>query len=271
MSFSRLVLVTSLAFAAPMAAAHEFWIQPLSYQILNDGTLEAEFKNGQDFSGNPLSFFDRSSSRFEMAANGERVALTPRTGDNPALNTAAPVKDALVSVVHETTPSFVTYSEWEKFLKFADHKDFRDAATDHEAAGWSKIRFKESYTRHAKALIAVGDGAGSDIELGLVTEFTALTNPYDPNFDNNMKVTLTFRGAPRPDVQVEVFDRAPDDTVTITLHRTDAQGIADIPVTPGHRYLFDAVVLQPFADASTAEGATVWETFWAALTFAVPQ
>lgn len=271
MSFSRFVLATSLALAASGSAAHEFWIQPLSYQVTNDGTLEAEFKNGQEFTGNTLSFFDRSSTRFEMAADGERITVTPRTGDNPALNIPAPVTDALVSVVHETTPSFVTYSEWEKFLKFVDHKDFKDAATDHLAAGWSQIRFKESYTRHAKALIAVGSGAGSDIEFGLETEFTALSNPYDPNFDNNMKVALTFRGDPRPGAQIEVFDRAPDDIVTITLHRTDAQGVANIPVTPGHKYLFDAVLLQPFADASTAEGATVWETFWAALTFAVPQ
>ena len=39
-----------------------------------------------------------------------------------------------------------------------------------------------------------------------------------------------------------------------------------MPVTQGHSYLFDAVVLAPIRDSEEA----VWDTFWAALTFAVP-
>jgi hypothetical protein len=133
------------------------------------------------------------------------------------------------------------------------------------------VRFRESYTRHVKALIGVGTGEGADAELGLATEFVAETNPYASDFNNNMKISLFYQGALRPDAQVEVFDRAPDDTVTITLYRTDAAGQADIPVTPGHDYLFDAVVLRPAPGATTDENAIVWETLWAALSFSVPQ
>jgi cobalt/nickel transport protein len=271
MLLSRIVLLASLSLTAPAVMAHEFWIEPLQYQIDNGGTLEAEFKNGQEFKGNTLSFFDRNSQLFEMSANAERITLTPRLGDNPALNITAPARDTLVTIVHETTPALVTYSEWAKFLKFAEHKDFKQAAKDHLAAGWSDVKFKESYTRHAKALIGVGTGDGADEKLGLETEFVALSNPYEPTFDNKMKVSLYFKGARRQDAQVEVFDRAHDDTVTVTLHRTDANGEAIIPVTPGHTYLFDAVVLRPFDGATSDEGATVWQTYWAALTFQVPQ
>lgn len=254
-----------------MTTAHEFWIEPLRYQIENGGTLEADFKNGQEFSGNTLSYFERNSSRFDLAFQGTLTALSPRLGDSPALNVPAPVTDVLVSVVHETTPSLLTYRVWEKFLKFAKHKDFPNAAADHKAAGWSEIKFKESYTRHVKALIAVGNGEGSDQRLGLKTEFVALSNPYQTGFDNLMQVALYFEDHPRGNAQVEVFDRAPDETVTISLHRTDSAGRVTIPVTNGHDYLFDAVVLEPSEEASTEEGATVWQTFWAALTFNVPQ
>ena len=102
-----------------------------------------------------------------------------------------------------------------------------------------------------------------------------MTNPYDANFDNQMKVRLLYQDEPRADAQVEVFDRAPDDSVTISLHSTDAAGEAVIPVTAGHEYLFDAVVLRTAADAQTGGSYTpdepVWETLWAALTFQVPQ
>ena len=97
------------------------------------------------------------------------------------------------------------------------------------------------------------------------TEFVALTNPYSDDFDGTMRVQVFFKDTPRADAQVEVFERAPDETVAITLHRTNDEGIASIPVKPAHTYLFDAVVLQPH----TADDKSVWQTLWAALTFQV--
>lgn len=232
--------------------------------------LQANFKNGEFFEGNTLSFFEHSSVRFDLAAGGSVTAVTPRSGDAPALDIDVPVADGLAVVVHETAPSKLTYREWAKFQKFAAHKDFSSAEADHVAAGWSQVRFREIYTRHAKALVAIGSGQGADKPLGLETEFVALTNPYAANFDYDMKVQVLYGASPRADAQVEVFDRAPDGTVNVTLHRTDNEGIASVPVTPGHEYLFDAVVLRPADGASSEENAIVWETLWAALTFAVP-
>ncbi len=253
------------------AVAHELWIEPLSYQVDAGEKLQGHFKNGQEFAGSNLSFFDRSSARFEMMANGKTTVISPRSGDSPALDVLSPVKEGLVSVVYETTASLLTYREWEKFLKFAAHKDFPNAQTDHIVAGWPQDKFRESYTRHAKALIGVGNAAGSDVIAGLETEFLAITNPYDARFDNNMKVSLLYKGAPRANAQVEVFARAPDDTVEITLYRTDGNGYVSVPVQPGHDYLFDAVVLRPFANPVAEENPVVWETLWAALTFSVPE
>lgn len=258
--------------ALPVGAmAHEFWIEPLAYQVEDGGKLQAHFRNGENFEGGTYAFFDRSSTRFDVIVDGTATPVTPRSGDSPAFDIEPPITDGLISVVHETSASFVTYSDWAKFLKFAAHKDFTTAADEHAAKGWSQVKFRERYTRHVKSLMTVGSGEGADSEAGLKTEFIALSNPYSATFDKNMKVKLMLDGAPRPDAQVEVFDRAPDDSVTVTLHRTDAQGIATIPVEAGHEYLFDAVTLRPAPDATADENAVVWETYWAALTFTVPQ
>lgn len=268
----RPLLFTALFAALPVCSlAHEFWIAPEDYQVPGDGMLVAKFKNGQEFEGTTLSYFDRSSARFDMTTSEGTTEVTPRAGDSPALNVAAPVSDGLVTVVHETTPSFVTYREWPKFLKFAEHKDFPTVEEDHIAQGWPQENFRERYTRHAKALFAVGSGEGADQETGMKTEFVALTNPYATEFDGNMRVSVLFEEAPRPDAQVEVFDRDPEGAVTITLFRTDDVGIAEIPVSPGHEYLFDAVTLRPSADQGTSEQPVLWETYWAALTFMVPE
>ena len=258
-----------MALAAPVAS-HEFWIEPDKYQVPIGGTLQADFKNGQNFKGSSLGFFDRRSETYAMITNETRTTLLPRSGDRPALNVPAPAGAGLAVVIHETAPSTLTYKEWAKFMKFADHKDFRAAARDHAAAGWPMEGFKERYTRHAKVLMTVGDGAGADASTGMQTEFVALSNPYAAGFDNTMHVRLLYQQAPRDGAQVEVFDRAPDGQVSVTLHRTNAVGEAQIPVLSGHSYLFDAVVLRPAAVAPDPAKDPVWETLWAALTFAVP-
>lgn len=260
-----------LVLSAQPALSHEFWIDPEKYQVDPGGPLVADLRNGEEFKGITLAWFDNRFTRFEIAVGDRITPVAGRMGDTPALQTTAPVEDSLLVILHETAPSRLTYKTWEKFLKFAGHKDFAQAAADHAAAGWPTENFRESYTRHAKSLIAVGAGSGADRVFGMATEFVALSNPYAPGFDGQMQVQVLYEGRPRVDAQVEVFDRAADGTVDVRLTRTDAAGIARVPVTPGHSYLFDAVVLRPSPEAGTSESAPVWETLWAALTFSVPQ
>ncbi|MEM8656304.1 MAG: DUF4198 domain-containing protein [Pseudomonadota bacterium] len=262
----RLVATLWCVICAASATAHEFWIEPERFQVPPSGQIIARLKNGENFEGVNMAYFERRISRFDVVVGDTIRPVEARMGDNPALDVPAPV-GGLVVIVHETTSSNVTYKDWEKFQKFADHKDFSDIKARHAANGFPEPPFKERYTRHAKALVAVGDGVGMDRALGLKTEFIALTNPYASDFDGSMQVQVTLDGSVRPEAQVEVFERAPDDSVTVTLHRTDSDGIAAIPVRPGHDYLFDAVSIAPISAGEEA----VWDTYWAALTFAVPE
>ncbi len=270
----RLSCLAALLIGALASAshAHEFWIDPQSYQVTSGSPLIADIRNGQKFKGLDLSYLERNFVRFDLVgpvgnsvdAKPVPLPVTGRTGDVPALRTVAGAPGLWV-IVHQTTPSTLTYQKWEKFQAFADHKDFADIQNRHKARGLPDAGFKESYTRFAKSLIAVDDGAGQDRAVGLETEFVALQNPYTESTDT-LPFLLLYQGKPRPHAQVEMFDRAPDDQVTVTLHRTDADGRVTLPVTPGHRYLLDAVVLRDMPSGADA----AWETLWAALTFAVP-
>lgn len=268
--FFRTLAVCVLLAATP-AIGHELWIEPEQFQVEKGAPLRADIRNGEEFEGTDLAYFENRNTRFDLVM-GDRIApVEGRMGDSPAVQTAAPDSDGLLVIAHEAAPSNLTYTEWDAFLRFAEHKDFPDAAADHVAAGWSQENFRERYTRHSKALVAVGHGAGTDRPLGLETEFVALTNPYGEGFDGTMSVELHYQDAPRTDAQIEVFDRAPGGPVNITMYRTDDAGRAVIPVSKGHAYLFDAVVLRPAADAGETDKSPVWETLWASLTFAVPE
>lgn len=262
-----LALVFSLI-AAPVAA-HEFWIEPLAYQVEQDGRLEAHIVNGQEFTGAKLPYLPQRFVNFALFSGNSSARVTGRPGDMPALQ-QDPIAEGLNIAAYQANNATVDYENWEKFQNFVNHKDFGDVLSRHEARGISVDGFKEVYSRHVKTLFGVGNSEGADRRVGLETEIVALNNPYTDDLVTGFRVQVYYRNDVRPDTQVEVFEKAPNGTVAISLYRTNAEGIAVFPVRPGFSYMVDAVVLrEPSAQLMASTGA-VWETLWANLTFAVP-
>lgn len=227
----------------------------------------ADIKVGENFKGTTLSYLPAQSARLGYVSAGIVTDFTPRLGDKPAVSLPAPAQ-GLLTLVYETKANTLTYREWQKFLNFTSHKAFPQAVEAHTARGLPQTGFKERYYRHVKSLIAVGQGAGADQALGLRLELVALDNPYTTT-KGVIAVQLLDNGAPRPMTQIEIFEMAPDDTVTVSTTTTDERGHARVPLRAGHRYLVDAVIMLDTGN-DDVEDAPVWESRWAGLTFAVP-
>ncbi len=258
----------ALALAGPLAA-HEFWIWPERYQLAPQDPLRASLRVGQQFEGAEQSYLPPNILRFDLVTPTGTALVDGRPGDRPALAMPAPAA-GLTVVVHQTRNFSLTYTDWQKFVDFLRHKDAEWVLDRHAALGLSQDRVKEIYGRYAKALIAVGDGQGADAPQGLEVEIVALDNPYTAPLAGGMAVQVLYQAAPRANAQVELFERAPDGRVAVTLHRTDAQGVVRLPVKAGHEYLVDSVVLRETPQALADTGAQ-WESLWASLTFRVPE
>ena len=231
--------------------------------------MQANLKVGQDFAGASYSFNPRNFTRFEVISGSESAKVAGRLGDIPALS-MAPLAEGLTIVVHETDDSQLTYTKWEKFTKFVDHKAFPNTLDDHVARGIAKDeKFVESYRRFAKSLIAVGHGRGSDQNTGLRTEIVALDNPYHLG-GTEIAVQVFLEGQPKAGTQIELFEKAPDGTVEITLHQTGDDGTAMLPVKKGYSYLVDNVSMLALDNDDASKGP-VWESLWASLTFQIPE
>ena len=254
--------------AAPVSA-HEFWLEPLAYQVDTNGKLSAHVVNGQDFDGTKLPFVPQRFAHFQVFADGKSAKVTGRVGDLPALG-QDPLAEGLNVVAYQARNATVDYETWEKFDKFLKHKDLGNQLATHEALGLPLTGFKEVYSRYSKTLIGVGSGAGSDKRVGLVTELVALTNPYTDDLSGGMQVQLFYNRDVRANEQVEVFEKSPSGAVKITTLRTNGQGIATVPVKSGHSYMLDAVVLRKPAARLAADTGAVYETLWANLTFMAP-
>lgn len=268
----RLLIAVFVTLPLFPLAAHEFWIAPEQYQVQTGADIKAHLRNGEKFEGQSLSYLADRLTRFDTDFDSKTVPVVARLGDRPAYQQQAPMVDGLLVIAVETKPSVVSYEKWEKFARFAKHKGFDNIQKRHADRSLPSENFSEQYTRHAKSLLAVGDGLGADRKLGMQTEFVALSNPYDPGFANPFRVMLLYNGQPRSGAQVEIFEKAPDGTVTIKTTLTDAAGRAEIVVKPGREYLLDAVMLRaPLPFGNAAKGEPVWQTLWAAMTFAVPK
>ncbi|MEM1077920.1 MAG: DUF4198 domain-containing protein [Pseudomonadota bacterium] len=262
--FAPLLLALSLA---SHAWSHEFWISPEAYQIPPGGQIIAELRVGEKLKGAGYPFIPARTERFEILQGDQKIETGAQIGDRPALNREMPAP-GLAIVIHETADNRLTYREWKKFVAFTDHKDFAWAQEAHQTRGLPETGFVETYRRYGKSLVAVGNGNGADMAVGLETEIVALANPYTDDLTGGLPVRVLHLGAPRQDVQVEFFARAPDGTVTVSLHRTDEAGVAVLPMSPGTEYLVDAVIIE--ALDPTEERDPVWHTLWASLTFQTP-
>ncbi len=251
---------------ASRAFGHEFWISPERYQLGAGDTLQVTTRIGEKFKAPSRPHLPGALVRYEALTPQGAQPVTGRMGDDPL---SVELPEGLSVLVLETRPVELTYKDAEIWKRFLRHKDFPWAEARNAARGLPEEGVRERYVRYAKALVAVGDGAGQDRAAGLRTEIVALENPYLGARDS-LPVEVLLEGAPRADAQVELFERAPDGTVAVTLHRTDAGGRAELPVKPGYAYLADAVVLEELPGDGGAEGPA-WQTLWASLAFAVPR
>lgn len=247
------------------ALTHEFWISPSHYVVEPGGQIVANLRIGKNFEGSVNSYIPSEFSRFEILLAGSRQPVKGRLGDIPALTMQA-VDEGLAVIVHETTPTELTYPKWEKFEGFANQKDLGWVLKAHNARGLPKRDFMEIYQRFAKSLIAVGSGRGQDAPVGMETEIVAEANPYTDDLTIGLPVRVLYKGEPRVDAQVEIFSKSPDSKVTVAVVRTDAEGRAIVPVKPKTEYLLDAVVMRPL-ETDDATKKPAWESLWASITF----
>lgn len=260
----------AMASMSSSVQAHELWLDPLKFQIDGDEQIIADIKVGEKFSGSRQPFIPDNFLRFDISLKDEIVPVSGRLGDRPAANVPV-LGDGLNILIYQSTVLDVFYNEWEKFVRFTKHKDFKGATERHIERGLPKDeRFREVYSRFAKSLVAVGNGDGQDRAFGLETEIVALENPYTGNISDGLDIQVFYQNEPRIDAQVEIFERSPieDAEVNVFTTRTNSEGIATIYVKAGHIYQLDAVVLRE-ADPVLFDDAA-WETLWANLTLAIP-
>jgi uncharacterized GH25 family protein len=260
----RAAALALLAAAAP-AAAHEFWIEPLAARVAPGTALAARAMVGEGLAGEELA---NHAAMQEVADVGPGAARTPLAGPDgrtPAYLTP-PLTEGLNILRVQSRAFQVTYAGWDKFTAFLDEAQRPELAAAHLARGLPREGIREVYVRYAKALVAVGAGAGSDAFLGMPFELVALDNPSAA--PGPMRVELRLGGEPLAGAPAEAFHRAPDGSVTRTRLRTDAAGTVSTPAAGAGFTLVSAIHIVPATPRIAALTGASWQSLWASLSYA---
>ncbi len=258
--FSILILVI----LSSQIFAHEFWLEPINFEIKVNEKLRAHEKVGQDFKGNKYSYLKSSYVSLNLTLGGQTHATHSRLGDLPAVNELVKEEGlAILSAV--TTPSTLTYETWDKFANFVKSKGLDWVIEAHKKRKLPEKNFSESYRRYGKALVKVGHGKGKDRALGLLFEWVVETNPYTTD-SGNIKAQLLWKGKPHANAHVSVFNRIGDELIKTHL-TTDSQGRVEIPRAKGGKFMINAVQMIEASEDIAKEDGAVWDSRWASVTY----
>ena len=247
--------------------AHDMWIEPSAFSPASGAIVSVRLRVGQDFIGDPLPRDPALIKVFDVEDGEGRRPLIGRTGADPAglLRVVAP---GLALIMYHSHPSRVELTG-EKFAQYLEEEGL-DAVAALRAKRGETGGVKEMFSRCAKSLLLTAPAgadtrARQDKSTGCTIELVADQNPYTMAAGDALPLHLTYENKPLAGALVVAMNR---DTPTEKVSaRTDTAGRARLRLPRSGMWMVKAVHMIPAAVDSGAE----WESFWASLTFDLPQ
>ena len=247
--------------------AHEFWIEPKKYYLEKGDILSASLFVGQDFFGYENPYVEDNFVRFEVLSKGGVRNVNGRIGDRPALN-LIPLHTGLNIIVYQSTPTYMTYNNFDKFVDFTKEKGFPELPEEHLSYDFPETGFIESYTRFSKSYVSVLNSKGADKFSGMEFEWVMENTNLNNSVDEEIYFSLYYDGAPHPNSLVTVFSKNNKGEVERSISKTDERGFFKLMPTLNTSYLMDSVIIRKINPSANPEGA-IWESLWASATFKI--
>ena len=252
------------------ALAHDFWLQPRSWQVAPGADMpfvvevgHGSFRQQWGADASHLLVLDDHA----RGVQADLRSLFKPGGDVPHLTYAFRQPGLhIVSLVSTDTPSnlpsirFNDYITAEGLTPAIDARTRTQTMTDNG---------RELYSRRAKALIQVGPVTSRDDglatrPLGLTLEIVPLRNPYSLKADRILPVQILYNGRPLPGALVKLtsleFDVRP-----LEAARSNAAGRVAFRIPPVGSWLVNVIWTRPITSPDAD-----FQTVFSSLTFGYP-
>jgi len=259
--FCRILACVALASSAQ---AHDFWIEPGTFHPEVGAKVPLKLHVGMDFKGDAALYNAEQFNKYVYAVgDGAEQTVPGQLGDDPA-GSLPVAKPGLYAAIYDSRKFDVTFDDFNKFQDYLKDEGLERHLTVAKARAGNGGRITEIYSRCAKTLIAApqSDTASGGHDFHCALELVAELNPYQRR---DVRLRLLFKGQPIEGVLVQAFSKAePANKIRV---RTDKEGRVALSLPKGGVWLVKAVHMVPMARFVRGD----WESFWASLTFEVPE
>jgi uncharacterized GH25 family protein len=251
------------ASAATAASAHEFWMEPSSFAVEQGGRIAVRLCIGDGYEGWSQARNPARIVSFVAAGPAGQQPVVGLDGADPAgaLRLVAP-GDYVIAYRSDRAFTEMPAVEFDTYLRDKG----LDRVIAHRQAGATGRPVREAYSRHAKALVHVGEPAGvpADRAMQLPLELIAETESTGSTLDGRRRFRLLHQGKPLAGALVAaVRPGTPDEPLEA---RTDPDGRVEFRLQAAGRWRIAAVHMFRPSRGVSAD----WESLWASLTFEWP-
>jgi len=260
---TRLALLSALLSPLP-ARAHDFWIEPSTFQPAVGSSVGIYLRVGEHFQGDPVARAEKRIVRFVLVSSSGVSPVGGREESEPA--GLARVNEPGLHIVAYRSNNARVDLEPEKFEQYLKEEGLESIIAERARRIESQKPSREAYSRSVKSLLCAGDCArGGDRAVGLALELVSENNPYAARAGEKMPFLLLWNGKPLEGALVVALSKgSPEKKLSA---RTDASGRVTFRLPRGGIWLVKTVHM---TRAPAGEDVD-WESLWASLTFELPE
>lgn len=264
-----------LSLRAAAVLAHDFWIEPSSFEPAPGATVALHLAVGQQWAGDPFPRNNQRIVRFVLAgpqADAEGVRVEGVEGVDPA--GVARVAGAGLYLAGYESNNAPLELEAQKFEDYLRLEGLENIVAERARRGESLSNSHEVYARCAKSLLRVRSEAmgtparGFERVLGFTLELVPEKDPYTAGAGVELPVRVLYRGKPLANALVIAMRKAaPLQTVQA---RSDRSGRVRLVLAEAGIWLVKAVHMIRLDPQRAQLESAEWQSYWASLTFALP-
>jgi uncharacterized GH25 family protein len=255
--FVALVAAPLLCGASSIATAHEFWVEPSTFSLAAGARLDVRLCVGDGIEGWPIPRNERRIERFETIGRSEKLPLLGIDGADPAGIARLQMPGGyIVAFESKYTLANMPAGQFSAYLK---EKGLEQILVLREQRGESQRGARDAYSRHAKALIRVGESQERLVDRAIGLKLELIAEPERAGDERSFR--LLHEGKPLANalVTATLLGAAAGDLNT----RTDKHGRATFSLRTAGAWRIATVHMIKARDAVPAD----WESLWASLTF----
>jgi uncharacterized GH25 family protein len=262
-----------LALAAPVANAHDFWLQPRDFRIdagvTTPFTLQVGHGPFRQRSPIPMRRIERLDV---VSADGSRdIRSRLRLGGEQDDGDVAFGKDGTYVLVVQTDDQAQSHLPAIRFNDYVRAEGLTPALVLRERTQRTDTEGAENYRRVAKAIVQVGarsadDDAHVTKAIGLPLEIVPEKNPYALPHGGSLPVRVVYERRPLAGALVKLTDLGRD-AEPFETRVTDAEGRVEFTLPDAGTWLVNVIWTKP----KPPGGDTDFETVFSSLSFRLPQ